>query len=169
MSPIPILRSIQKLKPCRMLDVGTRDGWLASGFADLGYEVDAIDVNEPVEGAKLDGITFRQIALEDFEPDEKYDLVIASMLSHMVPYSAPDYLAKLKSLKTDKGLIYVTLFGEDDDWAKMPRTNALSLDDACNTIEACGLNPLFKSSEWFEGKQYNGETKFWHIHKFVLV
>ena len=53
MSPLILLKELSLLKGNKtVLDVGTKDGFIASKFAELGMEVDAIDINDlenPIE------------------------------------------------------------------------------------------------------------------------
>ncbi|MGI9387255.1 MAG: class I SAM-dependent methyltransferase [Methyloligellaceae bacterium] len=168
MSPIPILKSISRLNPGTMLDIGARDFAIARRFAEIGYSVHAIDPDPPADCVPENGITFTQTTLEDFETDQKFDLVVASLVSHLVSYEVPDYLARLKSLTNPDGLIYVTLLGDEDDWARRKNAKAMRFEAACSLVEQQGLTPLYRSSEWLQGSLYSGEPKFWHLFRFVL-
>lgn len=168
MSPISILKSTSWLKPGRMLDVGARDCTMAGLFADIGYEVDAIDPSPLPEGRVPEGVKFRQTTLEEFAGSEPYDLVVASMVSHLVSYDIPDFLARLRSLMAEDGLIYVTLLGEDDAWAGNPNAKVLTSKEACDVVAQAGLKPTFRSIEWFEGSVYSGDRKYWHLYRFLL-
>lgn len=168
MSPIFALHAIARLKPGVALDIGARDCRIANRLAELGYSVDAIDPH-PQPGTELaDGITFHSTKLEDFEADQLYDLVVASMVSQLVDLDLAAYLACLRSLVRADGLIYVTLIGDEDDWAGIPSAKAVSHDEACALIAEAGLTPLYRSNERFEGRVYSGDTKSWHLYRFVL-
>lgn len=168
MSPIFALHAIARLKPGAALDIGARDCRIANRLVELGYSVDAIEPN-PQPGTELaEGITFHRTKLEDFEADQLYDLVVASMVSQLVDLDLGSYLARLRSLVRADGLIYVTLIGDEDEWAGIPSAKAVSYDDACALIAEEGLTPLYRSNERFEGRVYSGETKSWHLYRFVL-
>jgi len=50
MNPLILLRELSLLKGNKtVLDVGTKDGFIASQFIELGMQVDAIDINDPKE------------------------------------------------------------------------------------------------------------------------
>lgn len=168
MSPIMILKSVSKLQPGRMLDVGARDCKLAGMFAKLGYSVDAIDPSPLPEGGTPDGVSFTRTAFEEFTSETRYNLVVASMVSHLVDYDIPTFLKRLRSLTAEDGLIYVTLLGENDDWAANPRAKAVTSKKACALVADAGLKPLFRSIEWFEGSVYSGERKYGHLYRFLL-
>lgn len=168
MSPFLYLKSINRIQPGTMLDVGTRDGQIASYFANAGYTVDAIDP-EPLPGTTVsDGITFHRTSLEDFEISQTYDLVVASMVSQFVSYSNHDFVGRLKSLTKPDGLIYVTLLGEEDDWADNPKMKAITFEEALAILAEHDLTPLIRSIDWVQGCLYSGEPKFWHRFTFVV-
>ena len=168
MSLIMILKSASKFKPGTMLDIGARDCTMAGLFAENGYSVDAIDPSPPPSDGAPDGVNFSQTTFEDFTADARYDLVVASMVSHLVAYDIPTFLARLRSFMAEDGLIYVTLLGEDDGWAANPAAKTLTSRKACAMVEDAGLKPLFRSIEWFEGSVYSGERKYWHLYRFLL-
>ena len=168
MSLIQILRSTSCLRPGTALDIGARDCFIARHLADAGYTVDAIDPRPQPDAVSLSGITYRQTTLEDFETATQYDLVVASMVSHMVSYDLPDFIERLKALAKPDGVIFVTLFGDEDAWAADPRTKALPLAEAEDLIRRADLRALYKSVEWREGPTYSGTRKFWHVYRFLL-
>jgi hypothetical protein len=167
MYPFPILRSINRLKPGRMLDIGARNCTDARFFAEVGYTVDAIDPDPAPENLPQ-SIVYHQTTLEDYTNDKPYDLVLASRVSHMVDYDVRTFIGRLKTLIVEDGLIYVTLFGDEDDWADKPWSNTVTFDEACSTMAAAGLTPIYRSVEWFHGQGYSRIFKFWHIYTFVL-
>lgn len=169
MSPFLTLKMINRIEPGSMLDVGTRDGWIAAQFAKAGYRVDAIDPCVPPKTADLAGINFEQTTLETFSPAKSYDLVVASMVSQFVGYSIPEFVGRLKSMTKPDGLIYVTLLGEEDEWAANPKSKALTFPAAEAIISEHDLVPLIKSIDWIQGFLYSGEPKFWHRFTFVLT
>ena len=169
MSPFLTLKMINRIEPGTMLDVGTRDGWIASHFAEAGYSVEAIDPCKPEKMELLDGISFQQTSLEDFETSKQYDLVMASLVSQFVSYSIPEFISRLKALTKPDGLIYVTLLGDEDEWAVNPKAKTLSFQKAEAIIAEQDLKPIAKSIDWMEGFLYSGEPKFWHRFTFILA
>jgi SAM-dependent methyltransferase len=61
-----------------VLEVGCGDGELARAVAGAGYDVTAIDPRAP------EGPIFRRIKLEDVDPDERFDAVVASRSLHHI-------------------------------------------------------------------------------------
>ncbi|WP_321337005.1 methyltransferase domain-containing protein [uncultured Cohaesibacter sp.] len=168
MSCFDILAKIGAIKPGKALDIGARNGELSCLLSRHGYDVDAID---PVVFAELSAekeINFVQTRLEDFVTTERYDLIVASLVSHHLTYSLEDFFIRLESLLADGGLVYLTLLGDDDDWAAKPIAKCVSFDEAITIFESVGFHALYKGTEWFEGRVYSGEGKFWNLFHFVL-
>ena len=169
MSPILALRLTGKLRAGRMLDVGCRDFFVSRQFSEAGYRVHGIDPKpvQPVEPP--DGVTFEQTTLEAFETSEKYDLVIASLVSQFVNLSLTDFIARLSGLCQCDGLIYLTLIGDQDTWAINPAVKAVSVEDADRLVAMARLHPVFRSIQWFEGSTYDGSSKSWHVYEYLLA
>ncbi len=141
---------------------------MARYFANKGHNVDAIDPVVFEELASDKEINFIQSRFEDFTTTQRYDLIVASLVSHHITYSLEEFLGRLKSLLNDNGTIYVTLLGLDDDWAASPIAKCISFDEANIIYERAGFNAVYKAAEWFEGRVYSGESKFWNLFHFVL-
>ncbi len=169
MSPILALRLTGKMKAGRMLDVGCRDFFISRQFAEAGYRVHGIDPRpvEPVEPP--DDVTFEQTTLEAFETSQKYDLVVASLVSQFVNLSLTDFIARLSTLCKGNGLIYLTLIGDQDTWAVNPTVKAVSVEFADRLIAMARLEPVFRSIKWFEGSTYDGSSKSWHVYEYLLA
>jgi 2-polyprenyl-3-methyl-5-hydroxy-6-metoxy-1,4-benzoquinol methylase len=167
MTPLVALRSVNRISPGTMLDIGARDLIVSKTFLELGYEVDAIDPVMP-KSQVPHGIAFLQTTFEEFETDKSYDLVIASLVSQFVKYDLRELLEKLKSLTHQDGSIYVTLIGEQDGWNEKPAAKAITVQDADLLIEDLDLKTIYKATELFDGLLYSGEPKRWHLHSFVL-
>lgn len=86
------------MPPGRMLDVGAAAGFIMKGFADEGWVCDGIEPNaQMARVAEESGFKLNVSSLEDFTPDETYDLV--SMIQ-VVPHFhnlrlAAEHAAKL--------------------------------------------------------------------------
>ena len=81
-------------KGSRLLEVGCGDGKLASASSEAGYMVTAIDPRAP------EGEIFRHDRLEDFDDDQPFDAIVASLSLHHVADLgvAVDKLAELLEL-----------------------------------------------------------------------
>ncbi|MTH95442.1 bifunctional 2-polyprenyl-6-hydroxyphenol methylase/3-demethylubiquinol 3-O-methyltransferase UbiG [Roseibium sp. RKSG952] len=168
MEPVNILTAIKRLEPGRLLDIGARDCKLSRAFAELGYRVDALDPQSLSGGGPGRGVTFHQTRFEDFDTNEPYDLILASLVSHHIDYTIPEFLLRLKAILGEGGLIYITLLGSDDGWAASPRAKAMDFEQALHVLKSVGLRPVYRSSEWLEGYVYSGEAKYWNLYRFVL-
>jgi hypothetical protein len=102
------------------------------------------------------------------EPKQTFELVVASFVSHLVSYETSEFLERLKSLTEEKGVIFVTLLGDQDGWANQHWARAVDLNTARNLVASAGLKVLFVSTERYAGYLYDGTPKFWHVFKFVL-
>ena len=86
MNPIVLLKDLSILKGNKtVLDVGTKDGAIAKRFADLGMEVDTIDIHPLPEPIK--GVNFEQIGVDEFleKNDKHYDIVVCRHVLHLLP------------------------------------------------------------------------------------
>src|ERR1700733_5410184 len=63
----------------RLLDVGCNEGRGLAAFRHNGFEAEGLDLN-PVaaRSARGRGYTVHEVPLEDFQPDESYDVVVLS-------------------------------------------------------------------------------------------
>jgi len=168
MHPYYALKSIGRVEPTSVLDIGTRDFVVARVFAENGFDVHAIDPNPSDCSENSSRIAFETTTLEDFDSQRRYGVVIASYVSHLVTYETNEYLQRLRSLTRPDGLIYVTTLGDQDGWAEQPWAKAADLETTCKTINTIGLQVLYQSVEWFDGHLYDGTPKHWHVLKFVL-
>lgn len=172
MSPYLALLRLNRLNAGTMLDIGARDCRISRQFAGLGYTVDALEpfplpdaLDEKTRG---DGVTLHRTRFEDFRLAEPYDLVVASLVSQHIRCDLPQFLARLKFCTRPGGLIYLTLFGDADDWADKPMVKAVSADRAEQVIADAGLRPIYRTVEEYDGPDYSGAVKHWHVFAFVL-
>jgi hypothetical protein len=162
MPPIPLLTKLQLLEGnATALDVGTKDGKIAQQLAQLGFRVDAIDVESLTE--EIHGINFEQVSLETFleKNTKRYDIVIAR---HVLPFTS-DPLTLITKLNTIANIFVFTCFGPTDDWKDEDHIITLTKDELYDLFAP---NTIKHYSETFEEtKTYKGDSKFWHYHTFV--
>ena len=161
MSPLILLKELSLLKGNKtVLDVGTKDGFIASKFAELGMEVDAIDINDlenPIEG-----VNFKKISIKEFldKNTKTYDIVVCRHVLHHL--DNPQEV--IRGLNEISKIFVFTCFGPKDDWAAEVTT--LSHNDVLNMFKP---ETVRHHSEAFQyGKTYLGDEKFWHINTFVI-
>jgi len=161
MSPIILLKELSLLENNKtVLDIGTKNGWIASSFANLGMEVDAIDPQQlpnPIEG-----VHFEQIGVEDFiEKNERhYDIVVCRHVIHLLP----NPVEVVKKLNEIANIFFFTCFGEKDDWS-----DRVSILEHNKVLDLFPTKNIRHHSEAFQyAKTYAGDMKYWHINTFVL-
>jgi SAM-dependent methyltransferase len=92
--------------PARVLEVGCGDGRLAQALAAAGYSVTAIDPRAP------SGAIFRQVTLEAFDSEERFDAAVAIVcLHHIADVGAA--VGKIASLLTPRGRLIVEEFAKE--------------------------------------------------------
>jgi SAM-dependent methyltransferase len=92
--------------PARVLEVGCGAGDLARTMDGAGYEVVAIDPAAP------DGEIFRRIKLDEVDPEERFDAVVAAFsLHHVTDLSVG--LDRIRDVLRPGGLVLVEELGFD--------------------------------------------------------
>lgn len=161
MSPIILLKELSLLKNNKtVLDVGTKDGSIALQFADLGMQVDAIDINDLLEAGQK--INFEKIGIEDFllKNTKCYDVVVCRHVLHHLD-NPIDIITRLNKIA---GIFFFTCFGEKDEWAD--RVSTVRYDEVIKLFPEQTIKHRSESFQY--GKTYSGDTKFWHINTFVI-
>ena len=161
MSPLILLRELDLLKHKKtVLDVGTKDGFIAAKFAELGMKVDAIDIQDMER--TIDGVNFEKIGVSDFldKNTKKYDITVRRHVVHHLA-NPKEIIARLNTVSN---IFVFTCFGPKDDWAG--KVSILSHDEVLSMFEPESVR---HHSEAFQyGKTYSGDEKFWHINTFVI-
>jgi SAM-dependent methyltransferase len=161
MNPLVLLRELSLLKGNKtVLDVGTKNGFIASQFAELGMEVDAFDINDPKE--EIAKVNFQKIGVRDFlESNTKtYHITVCRHVLHHL--DKPKEI--IEELNKISGIFLFTYFGPKDDWSD--KVSTLTHEDVLGLFVP---EKIRHHSETFQyGKTYAQEMKFWHINTFVI-
>ncbi|MCB9811460.1 methyltransferase domain-containing protein [Candidatus Nomurabacteria bacterium] len=161
MSPLILLKELGLLKGNKtLLDVGTKDGFYASKFVDIGMEVDAIDVMD-LEVVPT-GVNYEKINVEEFliKNNKTYDITVCRHVLHHLDHPKT-IIEKLNAISK---VFVFTCFGPKDDWAGQVST--LSHNEVLSMFKP---ETIRHHSEAFQyGNTYAGEEKFWHINTFVI-
>lgn len=168
MHPIAALRRSGRLKPGTALDIGARDFAITRSLVDAGCAVHAIDPAPLPNATAPDGVRFERCRLEDFAPACRFDLVVASLVSQLVRYDTPAYLARLAELAVPGGLVYATVIGDRDGWAGEPWAKATGRDRLRDILTAQNAKLHYSAEERFDGHLYDGTPKHWHLHTLVF-
>lgn len=163
MHPVILLQKLNLLDGnLTALDVGTRNGEVANRLTDLGFIVDAIDLNLPA--TPLQSAHFEQISVEDFlqKNSKTYDVVIAR---HVLPFTTQP-LELIEKLKTISGVFLFTCFGPQDEWHVREDVVTLGKEQLMSLFSPTQIRHYSETFEY--SSTYKGNVKFWHIHTFVI-
>lgn len=156
----------------KALDLGAGPLVESQFLLESGYEVDAVD-KDPASAdvaSKINNKKFEFFAenIVDFNfKKEKYDLAISLLtLPFIQPEAFNNVFERLISSVKAGGYIYVSLFGDRDDWART--------QSAMTFLTKQKIVELFKSFEIIqfieeeeEGQTVRGGIKKWHIFSIV--
>lgn len=100
-----------------VLDIGSGPGAFAAWISQQGYAVQCIEpANRMAEKAKERGLKVYTTTLQNFEKDEKFDIIVAiSSLIHISKAEMPAQIKKIGLLLNPGGLFFVSmLIGESE-------------------------------------------------------
>jgi 2-polyprenyl-3-methyl-5-hydroxy-6-metoxy-1,4-benzoquinol methylase len=96
--------------PQQILEIGSGPGALAVWLTQLGHQVTCIEPAEKAaEIARKKGLNVCVSKLQDFESDQKYDLILAiSSLIHLPKNEIPTQISKIAKLLKTNGTVILT-------------------------------------------------------------
>lgn len=175
-----LVELLERLKlisaPGQALDLGCGQGADAIALAERGFQVTAVDKNtkEISKNKKNLPITVVESNMQNFLiENDKYNIIIA--INSLPFLSSKDEVYKIiedlsKGLK-QKGLLYITLFGPKDAWAKEKKNMTfIGYDEAIDFLGSLGLSPIHRLTEEGLGPVISAGIagiKYWHIHRFL--
>ena len=168
MKIINLLKRLDLLKGDTALDVGARDCRIANELANIGYRVDAVDIKERPETCLTDGVNYIQSKFEDFQSNQKYNLIVASNIIPFLTTSIQESLLSLSNLLASNGILYFTVFGREDGWADEPDVKTIDIAGVHKIALEIG-KIVYESEERYKGKTYSGKNKNWHIITMVVT
>ena len=154
---ISILKDYKNIKKCKVLDVGTGSGIIASEIGKISKKVFSVDVID--ERITKDNFVFKKIKSEKLPfKDENFDVIISN---HVMAHVKNDemHLKEIRRVLKDDGVVYLSMLNRL--WPLEPNFNLLflswlpkSLADAYVRLSGRGkcynVNPLTYNN--FTGK-----------------
>lgn len=162
----------------RALDLGANSGMDTFHLLNLGYEVDAVEIDpENVRKMSEKHVLVDSQKLRIFLQDmtefpiavEAYDLVIAS---NSLPFITPHrkvwgMLDKMIKGTKSGGIIAFSIFGPRDEWCEKKSMTFFDYEYVEAVLETHReVKVFFKSTEEGKGKIMSGAFKWWHMHRF---
>ncbi len=112
---------VKKIKnPGKMLDVGCASGFLLKGFTNQGWSGKGIDPNDQMVlyGRKELGLDVEKSTLEEYETDDKYDLItLIQVIGHF--YNLDKSIAKLSRILAKDGIILIECWDRESFIARI--------------------------------------------------
>jgi hypothetical protein len=126
-------------------------------LSENGVQVTAIDTQD---APLLDeAVTFEKIRFEEFETEEKFDLVHAR---NVVPFFENKTEQVRRMLRMGK-YVFFTFFGPKDPWERL----TISKEEMLTALTA-GAEILYLGEEEYIGKKMDGSMKPWHLFTVVV-
>lgn len=154
-----------------VLDVGCGKGQRALEFAKKGNKVIAVDKDEK---AILDlsdaheNLTALHFDIKEMTIDrDKYDLILAN---NLLPFlgdkdTVRTVLTRLWYGLKKGGFLEFTLFGKDDAWVGKP---GMYFYESADEVNQFPEHIYWQSEEKGYAPTMKGDTKFWHIFRFIV-
>ena len=148
----------------RVLDVGCRDGGTCEWFVARGCDdVTGIDIEDRAGDHATKRFKFVQAALEDYQPDHAFDVVVAMYVLPFVAGTWEDRLAHLARLTAPGSLLLCNVFADDDGWAGRADIATIRDEDFRALLLRTGWQIRYQGHERYEGPTYQGRIKPWSV------
>lgn len=159
----------------RALDLGCGNGDVALDLAALDYEVDVVDKKEEqiasLKKSKKEHINYFNELVETFKiTPGTYTIIIAN---NVLPFienreTVRGTITKVAQGLVPEGVMYITLFGPNDEWGNREGMSFFAYEEAVAMIDILPLQSFYQSTEEGYGRKLDGTLKWWHIHTFIL-
>jgi SAM-dependent methyltransferase len=148
----------------RVLDVGCRDGATCAWFVSRGCDdVTGIDIKNRVGDHVERGFKFVPAALEDYQSDQPFDVVVAMYVLPFVKGTWEGRLSHLARLTARGGLLLCNVFADDDGWAGRTDIATIRDEDFRALLRQQGWQIRYEGHERYEGPTYEGCVKPWSV------
>ncbi|MEK7607304.1 MAG: class I SAM-dependent methyltransferase [Patescibacteria group bacterium] len=159
----------------KILDLGCgNNNFDIINFAERGFLIDAVDKDLSnisfIKKQKNKNINAILGLMEEFKPKpNEYSLII---VNNSLPFvsskeKVKEIINNLSNALVANGFIYLTLFGQKDEWNKDRSMSFFTQEEGLNLLDNLGLRRYFISTEEGYGKTIKGGMKYWQIHKFL--
>jgi SAM-dependent methyltransferase len=147
----------------RVLDVGCRAGDRCKWFISRGCDVTGIDFKSYSNDYSKKGLKFILTSLENFRPDQRFDVVVAMYVMPFAKCTWDERIAHLTRLMEFGGLLLLTVFAPDDGVSNKPGIATISEEELRDLLLRHKLKIRYRCHEQYEGPTYEGSLKFWSV------
>lgn len=106
---------LDSLSPKMVLDLGVGKGRCSKRFLQKAYSITGVDLIKQ----EIPGINFIQSNIKDFKFNQKYDLIIASLVLHFLKFkTSKEIIKKMKTSTEIKGHNFILTIDEEDGFFK---------------------------------------------------
>jgi 2-polyprenyl-3-methyl-5-hydroxy-6-metoxy-1,4-benzoquinol methylase len=159
------LFSIDLLSGGTALDLGAGQLEESKKLVEAGYEVDAIDIQQPEHIPE--GVNFSLSHIKDYKFEKNYNLVLAQNVLFFLK-NPLGVLQKLIDSTEANGLICFTLLGERDAWNDREGITCFSREDIEKYLSSTNTEIIFKQEEEGLGLSVADEIKYWHVYWYII-
>lgn len=155
----------------RALDLGAGSLRNTKYLLEQGFEVTAVD-KDPIlleEAGKLGAQKLQPVVSTyiDFAfPESEYDVLVAmNSLPFEAPRAYPPLFRNIKKSLKSGGVLCMTFFGTNDDWANNPEMTFHTREDIlelCRDLEMVSLEEVEEDTGTIQGT-----PKHWHLFRLL--